>query len=423
MTNPPLDASLNERNARPFAFVPDDPLLGIRKVERVDEDKKVACGIASWHAVAMKVMISSVRRGLEAERDALPGLILALGHQPVRFEDFGAQPHPSREACLRAVHESEVYLLLLGPHYGHVFPETGQSATHDEFVAAQAKGIPRIVLKKTGIGFDADQDEFVKLVGDYGTGVFYDTFTDAADIQVKVVRALRQVQDQPTSLEFVPLPSPVTVEWRRDWPTTAAGTGLTACLEVHILPVPSTRLSGRAMDESGGQLPISLRASAAVPAEAGLESAREPSGAVVVRLPETRRRFDQIDKGSLRGVRLAPSSQFSLWYTLPRGRLPLAVLDPDDLTARITEALRLTGRMQVIKGSHVAIAVGIDPASLTTIGSVSELATQTSATYAGSGRLERVHLQPDEAATIAALDSGAAEIARSTARRLVNAVS
>jgi hypothetical protein len=29
---------------------------------------------------AVKVMISSVRRGLEVERDALPGLILALGH-------------------------------------------------------------------------------------------------------------------------------------------------------------------------------------------------------------------------------------------------------------------------------------------------------------------------------------------------------
>jgi hypothetical protein len=369
-------------------------------------------------------MISSVRRGLEAERDALPGLILALGHQPVGFEDFGAQPQPSREACLRAVYESDVYLLLLGPHYGHVFPETGQSATHDEFVAAQAKGIPRIVLKKTGVAFDADQEEFAKLVGDYGTGVFYDSFADAADIQAKVVRALRQVQDQPDPLAFSALPAPVTVEWRRDWPTTAAaGMGLTACLEVHVLPVPSVQLSARAMHESGDQLLGSLRANGAVPAEAGLESAREPSGAVVIRLPETRRRFDEVDRGTLRGVRLAPSGQFSLWYTLPRGRRPLAVLDPDDLAARITEALRLAGRLRVLDGTHVTVAAGIDPASLTTIGSIAELATQASATYAGGGRLEYVHLPPDEAATMAALDSGAAEMARSVARRLINAVS
>jgi hypothetical protein len=95
---------------------------------------------------------------------------MALVRQPVRFEDFGAQPLPSREACLRAVHESDVYLLLLGPCYGHIFPETGQSATRDEFVAAKAKGIPRIVLKKTGVPFEPEQETFARLVGEYGTG-------------------------------------------------------------------------------------------------------------------------------------------------------------------------------------------------------------------------------------------------------------
>lgn len=177
------------------------------------------------------------------------------------------------------------------------------------------------------------------------------------------------------------------------------------------------------MNESGDHLLTALRASGAVPAEAGLESIRESSGAAVIRLLETRRRFDEVDKGTLRGVRLAPSSQVSLWYTLPRGRMPLAVLDPDDLAARIAEALRLAGRLRVLNAPHVAIAAGIDPASLTTIGSVSELATRSSASFAGGGRLEYVHLEPDEAATAAALDSGAAETARSVARRLIGAVS
>src|SRR6478672_1784892 len=121
----------------------------------------------------MKVFISSVRRGLEAERDSLPGLVMALGHEPRRFEDFGAQAMPSREACLRGVDDSDVYVLLLGPHYGHVFPETGQSATHDEWVAAVSKGIPRLVFRKRGVDFEPDQETFAKLVGDYGHGVFY----------------------------------------------------------------------------------------------------------------------------------------------------------------------------------------------------------------------------------------------------------
>jgi hypothetical protein len=367
-------------------------------------------------------MISSVRRGLEAERDALPGLIMAIGHQPIRFEDFGAQPLPSREACLRAVSESDAYLLLLGPHYGHLFPETGQSATHDEFIAAQAKGIPRIVLRKTGVPFDSDEEAFAKFVADYGTGVFYDTFTDAVDLQAKVVRAIRQVQEQPTALTFIPLPGPVAIEWRRDWPTMAASRGLSACLEIHVIPIPRTPLTARVMSEYANQLLASLRASGAVPMDVGLESAREPSGAILIQLPEARLRFDEVDVGTLRGVRLASSGQFSLWYNLPRGRMPLAVLDPDDLAVRITEALRLTGRLRVTNASHVAVGVGVDPASLTTVGRISELATRTSATFAAGGRLEYVHVEPDEAGTIAALDSGAAEIAGFLARRLIDTV-
>ena len=172
---------------------------------------------------------------------------------------------------------------------------------------------------------------FIKLVGDYGTGVFWDTFTDATDIQAKVVRAIKRVQDQPTPLTFIPLPRPVTTEWRRDWLSMASGLGLTACLEVHVLPVPTpARLSARAMNELSSGLPASLRASGGVPPEIGLELVREPSGAVVFQLPETHRRFDEVDMGELCGIRVSTSKQVSLWYTLPRGgRLALAVLDPE----------------------------------------------------------------------------------------------
>lgn len=76
----------------------------------------------------MRVFISSVRRGLEEERDALPGLITAIGHTPVRFEDFTAQAVPSREACLDGVAASDVYLLLVGPHYGQPFKDSPQAA-------------------------------------------------------------------------------------------------------------------------------------------------------------------------------------------------------------------------------------------------------------------------------------------------------
>ena len=368
------------------------------------------------------IMISSVRRGLEAERDALPGLIMALGHKPIRFEDFGAQPLPSREACLRAVNEADLYLLLLGPHYGHIFADTGQSATHDEFIAAQAKGIPRIVMRKTSVTFEPEQEAFAGQVGDYGTGLFYGTFADATDLQAKVVRAIRQVEHQPTPVSYIPLAGPTNIEWRRDWPSMAAGTELAACLEIHIVPIPSALLSAREMGDQADRLLPSLRASGAIPAESGVEPAREPSGTATIRIPAKQRRFDEIDPGTLQGIRFARSGQLSLWYTLPRDKMPLAILDPDDLAARIAEALRLVGRLGVMHADHVAVAIGVDPASLTTVGKVAQLGARTSATFARSGRLERVHIEPDEAATLAALDLGATDVARAAARRLISAV-
>jgi Domain of unknown function (DUF4062) len=55
-------------------------------------------GIAVGDHPRMWIFISSVRRGLESERDSLRGLITALGHTPVRFEHFGPQSTPSRQA-------------------------------------------------------------------------------------------------------------------------------------------------------------------------------------------------------------------------------------------------------------------------------------------------------------------------------------
>lgn len=172
------------------------------------------------------------------------------------------------------------------------------------------------------------------------------------------------------------------------------------------------------MDNQADRLLSSLRASGAISAEAGLEFAREPLGAAVIRIPAKQRRFDDIDPGTLQGVRLARSGQMSLWYTLPRDQMPIAVLDPDDLTARIAEALRLAGRLGLVHADHVAVATGVDPASLITVGKVARIGTRTSATFARSG----VRVEPDEAATLAALDLGATDVARAAARRLISAV-
>ena len=148
----------------------------------------------------MRIFISSVRAGLETERDALPGLITALGHTAVRFEDFSAQPVPSREACLAGVDSSDVYLLLLGPRNGHRFSDTGQSATHDEWVAATAVSLPRLVYRKQGVQFEPDQADFARQIEDYGSGVFRDSFMAVQDLQTKVVAKIRELEQADSPL-------------------------------------------------------------------------------------------------------------------------------------------------------------------------------------------------------------------------------
>ena len=165
----------------------------------------------------MKVFISSVRRGLEEERDALPALIMALGFEALRFEDFSAQPWSSREACVGAVGKADVYVLLIGPTRGERMPDTGLSPTHEEYNAARAKGIPVLVFRKEGVALDDDQAEFVAQVEAYPTGHFRLTFSSTPDLLTKVTAALRNLPEPGQSSDWSPLSAPVSIEWRDQW--------------------------------------------------------------------------------------------------------------------------------------------------------------------------------------------------------------
>lgn len=119
----------------------------------------------------MKVFLSSVRHGLEAERDALPGLIKAIGHEPIRFEQFTAQPVPSREACMNGVDAADAYVLLLGEHFGHVFRRQ-VSRPHLTSTSAPVSGGSHAWCSKSGVDMDTEQQTFAEAIGEYGAGSF-----------------------------------------------------------------------------------------------------------------------------------------------------------------------------------------------------------------------------------------------------------
>jgi hypothetical protein len=67
--------------------------------------------------------LSSVRRGLEEERDNLPALIRAIGHECTRVEDYTARAVAGPRPCAR--------LFPLAPEDGNGGPARPKGTVHD----------------------------------------------------------------------------------------------------------------------------------------------------------------------------------------------------------------------------------------------------------------------------------------------------
>jgi hypothetical protein len=365
----------------------------------------------------MKVFISSVRRGLEEERDALPGLISAIGHTPLRFEDFSAQAMPSREACLAGVQAADAYLLLLGPNYGHRFEDTGQSPTHDEWIAATTAGLPRLVYRKDGIELEPDQQAFVRRIGDYRDGLFYDSFATTHDLLTKVAAKIIEVDHAPSPLEFAPLSGPVTLTWRSEYDErlSRGGSSLTA-LELHVVPIGQPGRSTRQMVELAESLPDRVREARLVAASEALD-VRRSGNAVQVYFSEPNGRWHEAQEPKTLGIRVGADGQVSAWASLPRDSLG-SILDPVRLPNQVAELLRLIGSLRVVESPQIAIAAGVEPSTLVSVGSSDGMPRQAATMLMSSDQIRAV---PDELVSAAALSAGAAEVARSVSRSIVDA--
>lgn len=364
----------------------------------------------------MKVFISSVRRGLEQERDALPSLITAIGHEPLRFEDFTAQPVPSREACVSGVKQADVYVLLAGPNYGQPFADTGQSPTHDEWSTAVAAGIPRLVYVKQGLEFEPEQRAFLDQVEAYEHGVFRDSYSEPTELLTKVAAKVRELADAPGPLTFADLDAPVTVDWlskEQTWAPSAHGV-----LEVHAVPVSPTSWSARRLAALVESLPARLRPSPMVGQARALMPDRDATG-VTVDIPQERRRggIGSTRPAELLGVRISDSGQVSAWAVLPGDGLG-SVIEPATIGNLIADLLRLLGMTGACETGPVAIAVGVFEPMLVSIDSLAGGGRSSASLGMSNGH---VHVEPDEAVSLSALHDGAGEMGDQLGAALIQA--
>lgn len=136
----------------------------------------------------MQVFVGSVITGFEDYRAAAVRAIESLGETAVTAEDFGARPDTPQQACLEAARRSDVTVLLLGERYGYKQP-SGLSATHEEFREAREHR-QVIAFVQSSVTPEPDQQAFIREVQEWAGGALTANFTDPADLQAKVTRAL-----------------------------------------------------------------------------------------------------------------------------------------------------------------------------------------------------------------------------------------
>lgn len=352
----------------------------------------------------LKVMLSSVRRGLADVRDSVAPVLTILNYECVRFEQVSQQPVPSRAVCVQMVEGSEIYLLLLGEFYGEPMPGTGMAPTEEEWTAARNLGKPVVTFKKEEMNPEPRQAAFIDRVENYESGVWRDTFKDVPDLIAKLPAALEAAAAALQPLTPQPLNQSVDVPWRETDRGFYPSSG--TVLETHVVPIGSVaplpassfsdlrrRLARAAQDHglfADGEALEFPTTEAAVAAHAKRDGRR----------PEA-------------GLRIERSRTVSVWESLPQ-QIGGSVLDENQLRVRVARDLRLGAALDLVAAEQVAIAIGLDrPDSLVTPSG------PNSATFPFMGRSGAIHLDPTEAVPTRALGLGADDLATELVARLL----
>jgi hypothetical protein len=367
------------------------------------------------------IFISSVRRGLEDERDYLPGLLKASGHQSRRFEDFSAQPVPSRAACLAGVEAAEVYLLLLGPHYGDPLPDTGQAPTEEEFTVAKNRGLPILVFRKVGDTTDDRQQDFIKRVGDYQQGRFWKEFRDNGDLAIAVLDSLREVAQRETPLRWEPVDTMPAVRWRSDRPALAGSAiGDVPVLEGYVASVAAGPvLTVSALEPLTSQLVRAGRGVGLFPESASVTLGSDVNSAWAVNPGEMPHGgWNQVHRAGPAGVAVDRDGSVLVFRPLVRDTLG-SLVDQVSLTRELELMLRLGYEVLPAGVSEFAPAAGLGPITGVTEGNPAEIGHR----HGGSGlRMSTdvpVRTTADVKVAATALPAGIPEIARELAARIL----
>jgi hypothetical protein len=145
----------------------------------------------------MQIFLSSVAKDLKNERQAVIQQISKLGDRPIGMEYFGAAPQPPLDECLAKVEEADLMILVLGPSYGSIHPETGVSYTENEFQHARKIGIdilvfvvPKLADKIAAANDGASAAKYQEFLKSVQAAYLYEEFTNPDHLAAAVSAAI-----------------------------------------------------------------------------------------------------------------------------------------------------------------------------------------------------------------------------------------
>ena len=144
-----------------------------------------------------RVFISSTMSDLQPERQAIAKTLWDLELTPIFAEDFGSRPDTPRDVCLSEVAASHIYIGVFWRRYGYIAPDTGVSATEEEYQKARECGLPILIYVKD----ETDENRHIQLrrllneLQSYESGHFRGVFSTPEELQRKVrADALRELR-------------------------------------------------------------------------------------------------------------------------------------------------------------------------------------------------------------------------------------
>jgi uncharacterized protein DUF4062 len=145
----------------------------------------------------MNIFVSSVKGGLEVERQAVCKQILSLGDHPIAMEYFSASTEPPLDECLAQLDDTDMMVLLLGASYGSIHAATRRSYTHNEFKHANTRCIDVLAFAVGNLEQEIDEKNtpenarlYREFLEEVRSRVTYASFASVDKLAAAVVTAI-----------------------------------------------------------------------------------------------------------------------------------------------------------------------------------------------------------------------------------------